>query len=59
MFVVLELNQASHQPSVYGADIYDTETEAEEYAQIGREETSKVGRRESYQVYALVPAEDA
>ena len=59
MFVVLEFNQASHQPSVYGPDIYSTEAEAEEFAQIGRDEIAKVGRCETYEVYALVPADEA
>jgi hypothetical protein len=55
-YVVLEWNQASHQPIVYGSDVYGTRADAEVEAQYWRDRLiqSGSGRRERYTVAELV-----
>lgn len=53
MFVVIEWNQASHQPSVVGIDVYDTAAEAWEIADAEQQRTRSVGRREWFTVHEL------
>lgn len=59
-YVVLEWNQASHQPSVFGSDIYDSSEEAETEAQYWRDKlaASGSGRRERYTVAELVEPDE-
>lgn len=52
-YIVLEWNQASGQPSVYGSDVYMTEDEAIEQAQLTHADARSRGRRESYTVHEL------
>jgi hypothetical protein len=57
MYVVVELNQASHQPR----DVVvfaDSETEALEIAADLRAENLRSGRRESFRVFVLEPVEE-
>lgn len=57
-FLVVEFNQASHEPSVEHADVFRYRYEAEESAADRRQQTAKVGRRETYAVAELVLLED-
>jgi hypothetical protein len=56
-FVVVEFNQASHQPSVQYSDVYSDRYEAEVQATYARGETERVGRRETYAVAEVVLVE--
>lgn len=52
-YVILEWNQASHQPSVYGSDVYMHEDEAIEVAKVAAADAQSRGRREHYTVHEL------
>jgi nucleotide-binding universal stress UspA family protein len=58
MFVVVEWNQASHQPRIYDDEIYEVEALAEEVASEARAIASSVGRRERYTVHGLDDGND-
>lgn len=60
MFVVVEFNQASRQPRIVTEDPIDDRGEAEETAQIWRDDliASGSGRREEYAVWECNPMED-
>lgn len=53
MFVIVEWNQASHQPSLASDEVYTSREEAEESAQPMRDEAASVGRREEFTVHEL------
>jgi len=57
MFVIIERNQASHQPRLAVDEVYDTRKEAEEFAQDLRSELATSGRRERYSVHELTDEE--
>jgi hypothetical protein len=56
-YVVIEYNQASHQPKV-SSDIYDDIEEA--FDDLGRQSdaTAQVGRREGYALGTIIIADD-
>ena len=54
MFVVLEWNQASQQPRIYGGDqLDDNRAAAEKLAAAAREDAHRRGRREQYTVHEV------
>lgn len=59
-YVVVEWNQASHQPTIYGEDIYYSSEEAEREAQYRRDAlaASSSGRRERYTVAEVTVLDD-
>lgn len=57
-FVVLEFNQASHQPHVWGSEVYDDLKQARTYRDLARAATARTGRREEHGVYELTEVED-
>lgn len=59
MFVIIEWNQASHQPSIGVDEVYDSREEAELMAEELRKAMAKVGRGERYTVHELLDNEDA
>lgn len=54
-FIVVEFNQASHQPSVNYEDVYSELTDATERLDDEKRRTAEVGRRERHIVCVLVP----
>lgn len=58
MFVILEWNQASGRPSVYGGDVYYTEADADVDVVSAREDGRQRGRRETYTVHELEDASE-
>jgi hypothetical protein len=56
MYVVVEFNQASHWPSVYGSDCYSDRADAEGARDAAQEAliASGSGRRERYAVAQLL-----
>jgi hypothetical protein len=54
MFVIIEWNQASHQPKVAADEVYDTRDEAESFAAEMRAAMATIGRRERFTVHELV-----
>jgi hypothetical protein len=53
MFVIIEWNQASHQPKVAADEVYDTRDEAESFAAEMRAAMATIGRRERFTVHEL------
>lgn len=53
MFVIIEWNQASHQPRLAADVVYDSAADAEEAAGPMRTEMAGYGRRERYTVHAV------
>jgi len=53
VFVIVEWNQASRQPSIAIDEVYDTEAEAQGFAQQLRDALGEIGRREEYTVHEL------
>jgi hypothetical protein len=58
MFIVLEFNQASHQPEGQHVEVHADVAEARETAAILLAENRERGRREHYEVYELVEIEE-
>jgi hypothetical protein len=52
-YVILEWNQASHQPDLLWTCIYDDEESAKEIARIALADTRRAGRRERYSVHEV------
>jgi hypothetical protein len=58
VYVVLEWNQASHRPSVFGNEVYDSVDDAIEDCAGAREDAKARGRGERYTVHELDEVED-
>jgi hypothetical protein len=52
-FVVVEFNQASHQPRLFSDDVYHDLADAVGVRDLAAEDTARIGRRERYAVYVL------
>ena len=58
MYVVVEFNQASRQPSIADDTVYYRLAEARSFAAVLAKEIHRVGRRERFEVYELTEVED-
>lgn len=58
-YVVIEYNQASRWPELWSDCLYDTDTEAQEFASEAERQNREYGRRETYAVARVELVEEA